>query len=154
MYASVSRSKRPLTQDGELPDGMKVLLIDDDPDILGAISVSLDLLWPGVVLVEASDGKSGIDLARTEQPDVVVLDIGLPDINGFDVYEELRTFSEVPVVMLTARSGQSEKTKGLELGADDYLVKPFSHTDLVARVQAAVHRYESPDSPGGPGILD
>jgi two-component system KDP operon response regulator KdpE len=97
-----------------------------------------------VEIVAARDGRSGVDQVETEAPDIVLLDIGLPDIDGFKVLESIREFSDVPVVMLTARDDAMDKVKGLELGADDYVTKPFNHLELMARVNAVLRRLDLP----------
>jgi two-component system response regulator VicR len=119
---------------------MKVLVIEDDPGIVEVVSLCFQLRWSGTTVISAADGRKGIDLVETETPDVVILDIGLPDIDGYQVLKEIRRFSDVPVIMLTVRSEDTDVAKGLELGADDYITKPFSHIELIARVQAVLRR--------------
>ena len=119
---------------------MKVLVIEDDPNILEAISVCFRLRWIGIELVTASNGEEGIRLAENESPDVIILDIGLPDISGFEVLEQIRLFSDVPVIILTVRGEEMDKVRGLELGADDYITKPFNHMELLARVRTVLKR--------------
>jgi len=119
---------------------MKVLVIEDDPGIIEVVSLCFQLRWSGTSLVSASTGARGLELVETESPDVVILDIGLPDIDGYQVLREIRRFSDVPIIMLTVRSEDTQIARGLELGADDYIVKPFSHIELIARVQAVLRR--------------
>jgi two-component system, OmpR family, response regulator VicR len=119
---------------------MKVLVIEDDPGIIEVVSLCFQLRWSGTTVISAADGRKGIDLVETETPDVVILDIGLPDIDGYQVLKEIRRFSDVPVLMLTVRGEDTDIAKGLELGADDYITKPFSHIELIARVQAVLRR--------------
>jgi len=119
---------------------VKVLVIEDDPSILEAISVCFRLRWAGVELVATSNGEEGIRLAESEAPDVIILDIGLPDISGFEVLEQIRLFSDVPVIVLTVRGEEMDKVRGLELGADDYITKPFNHMELLARVRTVLKR--------------
>ena len=119
---------------------MKVLVIEDDPGIIEVVSLCFQLRWSGTTVISAADGRKGIDLVETETPDVVILDIGLPDIDGYQVLKEIRRFSDVPVIMLTVRGEDTDVAKGLELGADDYITKPFSHIELIARVQAVMRR--------------
>jgi two-component system KDP operon response regulator KdpE len=97
-----------------------------------------------VEVLGAAEGETALDLVEHESPDLVLLDIGLPGRDGFDVLRELRTFSDVPVVMLTARDDAMDKVKGLELGADDYVTKPFNHLELMARVRAVLRRHDMP----------
>ncbi len=94
----------------------------------------------GAVVLSTGYGAEALALARRGQPDIVILDLGLPDVPGADVVQELRTFSDVPVIILTARSAEADRVQGLELGADDYVVKPFSPRELVLRVQAVLRR--------------
>lgn len=119
---------------------MKVLVIDDTPDLLEVISVCLKLRWPQSIVLGAGTGAEGLRLLEKENPDLVILDLGLPDMDGFDVCRQIRTFSEVPVIMLTVRDRETDIAKGLELGADDYLTKPFNHLELLARAQAVLRR--------------
>ncbi len=94
----------------------------------------------GMVVLSTASGSEAIDLAQRGQPDLVILDLGLPDIPGEDVAQELRTFTDVPILMLTARSSESDRIRGLEFGADDYMTKPFSPRELVLRVRAILRR--------------
>jgi two-component system response regulator VicR len=119
---------------------MKVVVIDDSPEIIEVVSLCFQIRWSGATLVSASEGAKGLELIEAENPDVVILDIGLPDMDGFEVLREIRRFSQVPVIMLTVRGEDTDVAKGLELGADDYITKPFSHIELVARVQAVLRR--------------
>jgi len=119
---------------------MKVLVIEDDPGIIEVVSLCFQLRWSGTNVISAANGRDGVALVETESPDVVILDIGLPDIDGYQVLKEIRRFSEVPVIMLTVRGEDTDVAKGLELGADDYITKPFSHIELIARVQAVLRR--------------
>ena len=119
---------------------MKVLVIEDDPGIIEVVSLCFQLRWSGTTVISANNGNKGVGLVETESPDVVILDIGLPDIDGYQVLREIRRFSDVPVLMLTVRGEDTDVAKGLELGADDYITKPFSHIELIARVQAVMRR--------------
>jgi DNA-binding response OmpR family regulator len=119
---------------------MKVLVIEDDPGIIEVVSLCFQLRWSGTTVISAANGHNGVSLVETESPDVVILDIGLPDIDGYQVLKEIRRFSDVPVLMLTVRGEDTDIAKGLELGADDYITKPFSHIELIARVQAVLRR--------------
>ena len=121
---------------------MKVLVIEDDPGIIEVVSLCFQLRWSGTNVVSADNGNKGVELVETESPDVVILDIGLPDMDGYQVLREIRSFSDVPVLMLTVRGEDTDIAKGLELGADDYITKPFSHIELIARVQAVLRRVQ------------
>jgi two-component system, OmpR family, alkaline phosphatase synthesis response regulator PhoP len=118
-----------------------VLVVDDEPKIVQVVRDYLERAGYGVKV--AHDGKSALALARSERPDMILLDLGLPGMDGLDVTRELRRFSNAPLVMLTARSEETDKLIGLELGADDYVTKPFSPKELVARVRALFRRIES-----------
>ena len=118
-----------------------VLVVDDEPKIVKLVRDYLERAGFGVRV--AADGKSALALARTEKPDLVILDLGLPQMDGLDVTRELRKVSNVPIIMLTARSEESDKLIGLELGADDYITKPFSPKELVARVRVVLRRIEN-----------
>lgn len=119
---------------------MKTLIIEDDANIVEAVSLCLQLRWPEVVISVAPEGIKGIQALESESFDIVILDINLPDINGFEVLTKLRSFSNVPVLILTVRGKEEDQAKGLEMGADDYIVKPFRPRDLIARVNAALRR--------------
>jgi len=119
---------------------MKILVIEDSEEIAEAIRITLQVMWSEVKLVAAGLGRKGVEMAETENPDVVILDIGLPDISGYDVLREIRAFSRVPIMILTVRHEEVDIVKGLELGADDYLVKPFHKLELMARIKALVRR--------------
>lgn len=119
---------------------MKILVIEDDPDVVEVVSLCFEMRWPNATIVSSGTGEAGIDLVEVESPDIVILDIGLPDIDGYQVCKEIRRFSDVPIVMLTVRSNEADIVKGLEMGADDYITKPFKHIELLARVQSVLRR--------------
>jgi two-component system alkaline phosphatase synthesis response regulator PhoP len=123
-----------------------ILVVEDEPKILRIVCDYLDRA--GFRSVEAVDGRSALQLAQRDRPDLVVLDLGLPDMDGLDVIRRLRERSRVPVVVLTARGEESDRLVGLELGADDYVVKPFSPKEVVARVRAVLRRTERAAEPG------
>jgi len=119
-----------------------VMVVDDEPKI---VQLARDYLeHAGFAVVVAHDGRAALATARTHMPDLVVLDLGLPELDGLDVARMLRGESNVPIVMLTGRSEESDKLVGLEIGADDYVTKPFSPKELVARVRAVLRRTERP----------
>ena len=119
-----------------------ILVVDDEPKI---VELARDYLeHAGFAVVSASDGSEALTRARTDHPDLVVLDLGLPKLDGLDVARALRRDSNVPIVILSGRSDESDKLVGLELGADDYVTKPFSPKELVARVRAVLRRIERP----------
>src|SRR5438093_3816207 len=123
-----------------------ILVVDDEPKI---VQLARDYLeHAGFAVVTAHDGKAALASARGQRPDLVVLDLGLPELDGLDVTRALRAESGVPIVMLTGRSEESDKLVGLELGADDYVTKPFSPKELVARVRAVLRRTARPQAKG------
>jgi len=115
-----------------------ILVVDDEPRIVQLVRDYLE--HGGFTVLTASDGPSALRSARTGRPDLVVLDLGLPGADGLDVARSLRRDGEVPIIILSARTDESDKLVGLELGADDYLTKPFSPKELVARVRAVLRR--------------
>lgn len=114
----------------------KILIIEDNKQIVDSVSLILQKNWPQVELVTASTGEQELDLVETESPDIVILDLGLPDIDGFDVLKQIRFFSLVPVVILTVREAEEHLARALSLGANDYIVKPFRTKELLARLRA------------------
>lgn len=119
---------------------MRALIIEDNADVVEAVSLCLQLRWPEVILSIATEGAKGIETLESESFDVIILDINLPDIDGFAVLERIRSFSNVPIIILTVRGNEDDQARGLEMGADDYIVKPFRPRDLVARVNAVLRR--------------
>jgi len=119
---------------------MKVLVIEDNPEIVQSVGLCFELRWPGAQLVFASEGQKGLQLMETECPDIVILDLGLPDMDGLDVLQQIRSLSNVPLIILTARGEEMDKVSGLEMGADDYIVKPFAPAEFLSRVKAVVRR--------------
>src|SRR5438270_5414584 len=117
-----------------------ILVVDDEPQIVQLVRDYLE--HGGFSVLVAADGATALELARTRKPDLVVLDLGLPALDGLDVTRALRREGALPIIMLTARDDESDKLVGLELGADDYVVKPFSPKELVARVRAVLRRAE------------
>jgi DNA-binding response OmpR family regulator len=118
----------------------RILVVDDEPKIMRLVRDYLE--HGGFEVTVARDGPEALMRARTEHPDLVVLDLGLPGLDGLDVTRTLRRDSAVPLIMLTARDTETDKVLGLELGADDYLTKPFSPRELVARIRAVLRRHE------------
>jgi two-component system, OmpR family, KDP operon response regulator KdpE len=123
---------------------MKILVVDDEPDVVESVRLGFTLQWRDVDVLEAGEGQRALDIVEQDHPDIVLLDVGLPGIDGYEVLRQIRAFSDVPVVMLTARDDAMDKVKGLELGADDYVTKPFNHLELMARVKAVLRRLEMP----------
>jgi two-component system alkaline phosphatase synthesis response regulator PhoP len=127
----------------------KVLVVDDDPGIVKVVRAYLE--QEGFQVLVASDGKKAMHIARHDKPDLVVLDLMLPEMDGWDVCRALRKESDVPVIMLTARVEETDKLIGLELGADDYVTKPFSPRELVARVRTVLRRVQG--APPKPEVI-
>ena len=119
---------------------MKILTIDDDASVRQALSVGLRLQWQDVEVLEAADGESGVEVFFEENPDLVLLDVSMPHMGGFEVLREIRLVSEVPVIMLTGRADEMDQVRGLELGADEYLQKPIRHATLIAHIKSALRR--------------
>jgi DNA-binding response OmpR family regulator len=117
---------------------MKVLIVDDDRDLLDVMTYALRR--DGYEVLGAADGLQGLDRMRSELPDVVILDIRLPQLDGFEVCRRIRHISEVPIIMLTARTEEADILRGLQLGADDYITKPFSLKQLAARIETIMRR--------------
>jgi DNA-binding response OmpR family regulator len=123
----------------------RVLVVDDEPSVHEVVRAYLER--EGFIVLSATDGREGLRLAEDRRPALIVLDLMLPDLSGEEIAREVRRRSDVPILMLTARSSEHDRVSGLELGADDYLTKPFSPRELVARVKAILRR--APDN-GGP----
>jgi len=120
----------------------KILVVDDEPTLVAIVKYNLER--EGYQVVTAADGESGLSVARAERPDLIILDLMLPGLDGFEVCRILRREMTVPVLMLTAKTDEVDKVVGLELGADDYVTKPFSMRELLARVRALLRRAEAP----------
>ena len=119
---------------------MKILIIEDDQAIVEAISLALQISWPDAVLLYTHLGEKGIELLQSGSPDVIILDLGLPDISGFEVLKRIRLFSDVPILILTVRSDEADIVRGLEWGADDYVIKPFRQMELLSRIKLVTRR--------------
>jgi DNA-binding response OmpR family regulator len=116
----------------------RILIVDDEASIHEVARAYLER--DGFIVYSAHDGREGLELALTKRPALIVLDLMLPDVSGEDVCREVRSRSDVPILMLTAKSSEDQRVAGLQLGADDYLVKPFSPRELVARIKAILRR--------------
>ena len=123
---------------------MKILVVDDDPDVAEVVSLVIQVKMEQTETLCAHDGVTGVKMARKEKPDAVILDIGLPDIDGFEVCKQIRRFSNVPVIFLSVRDNRSAWQLGLQIGADDYVIKPFKPEDLVVRLKAVLGRASTP----------
>jgi two-component system KDP operon response regulator KdpE len=116
----------------------RILVVDDEKRMVGFIRLNLE--QDGFVVIEAFNGTQALDRLRDSLPDLILLDVMMPDMDGFEVLQTIREISAVPVIMLTAKGEENDKVKGLELGADDYVTKPFSPRELVSRVKAVLRR--------------
>ena len=123
-------------------DSKLVLVVDDEPRMINFIRMNLEL--EGYRVISATDGLDAVRKTREMLPDAVLLDIMMPEMDGYETLRAIREESTVPVIMLTARSEESDKVKGLDLGADDYITKPFSPRELISRVKAVIRRAELP----------
>jgi len=132
---------------------LKALIVEDADEVIETISLLLRIRWPDCTIVSSHEGHAAIHLVDTEAPDIVILDLSLSDQNGLDVLREIRHFSDTAVIVVTASRDELEKVKGLELGADDFMIKPFSHTELLARVKAVLRRTRMPQLRKDEGIL-
>ncbi|MFL5735227.1 MAG: response regulator transcription factor [Chloroflexia bacterium] len=123
---------------------MRFLIVDDDKSIVEAVTIGLQFQWQDAEVYSAQDGDQGLKMFLDQSPDVSLLDVNMPYMSGFELLQRIREVSDAPVLMITARGDEMSKVKGLELGADDYLVKPFSHLELFARIKAVLRRAEMP----------
>jgi DNA-binding response OmpR family regulator len=129
----------------------RILVVDDERRMVGFIRLNLE--QDGFEVIEAYDGSTALERLRDSLPDLILLDVMMPDIDGFEVLRTIREISQVPVIMLTAKSEEDDKVKGLELGADDYVTKPFSPRELVSRVKAVLRRGSSFEEDGA-GVIN
>ncbi len=126
-------------------DLKRVLVVDDELRMIGFIRMNLEL--EGYQVIEAHNGLEALEAVRTQLPDVVLLDVMMPELDGFETLRMLREFSSIPVIMLTAKGEEDDRVYGLELGADDYVTKPFGPRELSSRVKAVLRRAEMPNAP-------
>lgn len=122
---------------------LTVVLIEDDAEIVEAVTLTFKIRWPQATFLSTDSGLEGVALVEKNSPDLVILDLGLPDTSGYNVLKDIRRFSHVPVIILTARGEETDIVRGLELGADEYIVKPFRQMELLARVKAVMRRQEA-----------
>jgi len=128
----------------------KILVVDDDPTLLDLLTQYLQ--DAGFEALAAPDGAAGLKLAYAQRPDLVLLDVMLPGMDGWEICARLREMTDIPIVMVTAKSSEADKLRGFRLGVDDYITKPFSFAELVARVQAVLARSTSPERDSGYAI--
>jgi two-component system response regulator AdeR len=117
-----------------------ILLVDDDPALVDALSVGLDLQWTDCRLLVAGNGDAALDLFRSQRPDLVLLDVNMPSRNGWEVLQEIRRRSSVPVIILSAHAEESAQVRARELGADHYVVKPFTYLGLIEQMKQLLRR--------------
>ena len=124
--------------------GKRILVVDDEPRMIGFIRMNLEL--EEHMVIEAHNGLEALDAIRTQLPDLILLDVMMPELDGFETLRMLREFSDIPVIMLTAKGEENDKVTGLELGADDYITKPFGPRELSSRIKAIFRRLEKPST--------
>jgi DNA-binding response OmpR family regulator len=132
-------------------DGKRILVVDDEPRMINFIRMNLEL--EGHQVLEAHNGLEALEQIRTKLPDIVLMDVMMPELDGFETLRMLREFSTIPVIMLTAKGDESDRVYGLELGADDYVSKPFGPRELSSRIRAVLRRSDRPSSSPGQAIL-
>lgn len=132
-------------------DAKRILVVDDEPRMIGFIRMNLEL--EGHQVIEAHSGLEALEMVRTKLPDLVLLDVMMPELDGFETLRMLREFSSIPVIMLTAKGEENDKVYGLELGADDYITKPFGPRELSSRIKAVLRRADMPSSSPDNAIL-
>jgi DNA-binding response OmpR family regulator len=132
-------------------DAKRILVVDDEPRMIGFIRMNLEL--EGYQVLEAHNGLEGLEAIRTQLPDLVLLDVMMPELDGFETLRMLREFSSIPVIMLTAKGEEDDKVYGLELGADDYVTKPFGSRELSSRVRAVLRRADMPSASPEQAVL-
>ena len=124
-----------------MQEALKILLIEDNADIREVTCLIFEMHMPEATVIQAVKGADGLSLMKSEKPDLLILDLGLPDMDGMKVLREIRNHSDIPIIILTIRGDETDKVRGLEMGADDYIVKPFDHNELLARTRAVLrHR--------------
>ena len=132
---------------------MKILLVDDETAFVTILTVALQLYRPGYSVVAAATGAEALAKIEEESPDIVLLDVVLPDRDGFQICREIRNRSDLPVILVTVKDREEDVIKGLEAGADDYISKPFSHKELIARIEAVLRRTKALVSGDRPGVF-
>ncbi|MEE8346749.1 MAG: response regulator transcription factor [Dehalococcoidia bacterium] len=132
---------------------MKILLVDDEQEFIKILTVAFQVYRPGYTLIAAFTGTEALARAEAEDPDLVVLDVMLPDIDGFEVCRRLRARADIPIILLTAKDREEDVVKGFELGADDYITKPFSYRTLMARIDSLLRRTSTMPGAQRPGLL-
>src|SRR5215510_14633122 len=132
-------------------DGKRILVVEDEPRMIGFIRMNLEL--EGHQVLEAHNGLEALEAIRTKLPDVVLLDVMMPELDGYETLRMLREFSSIPVIMLTAKGEENDRVYGLELGADDYIAKPFGPRELSSRIKAVLRRAAMPSNSPEAAVL-
>lgn len=132
---------------------MKVLIIEDDREVAETVQMAFSVRWPESEVLVRDTGQAGVDAVASQPIDLAILDVNLPDQDGFTVLQSIRKFSQVPIIMLTVRASESDKVRGFQVGADDYLGKPFSPFELLARASAVLRRSRPGPVENGQGVL-
>jgi two-component system KDP operon response regulator KdpE len=133
---------------------MRLLVVDDDKEILESITLAFGVDWPEATVIGAQSGAEALKKVVTESPNVMLLDINLPDTDGFTVLKRVREIADLPVLMVSARGEETDRVRGLDLGADDYVTKPFSYRELSSRVRAVLRRAQSLPPVSGAGHFE
>lgn len=121
----------------------RVLLIEDDKDVIDSVVLIFERLWPDAEVIFSQYGLPGVEMVKTEKPEAVILDLGLPDVSGFEVLKKIRLFSDLPIIVLTAHTAEDDVVQALDQEATDYIKKPFQNRELVARVQSHTIRWKT-----------
>jgi DNA-binding response OmpR family regulator len=116
----------------------RILIVDDEPRFIRLVEANLET--EGFEVIKAKNGQQAVELVASENPNLVLMDVMMPELDGFGALERVREFSQVPIIMLTAKADEEHRVRGLNLGADDYIVKPFSANEMLARVRAVLRR--------------
>jgi DNA-binding response OmpR family regulator len=132
---------------------VNILVVDDEQEFIKILTVAFQVYRPGYTLIAAHNGTEALARAKAEDPDLVVLDVMMPDIDGFEVCRRLRACGDVPIILLTAKDREEDVVHGFELGADDYITKPFSYRTLMARIDALLRRTRTMPGSQQPGLL-
>lgn len=140
-----------MTMRSARPTGKRILVVDDEPRMINFIRMNLEL--EGHQVIEAHNGLEALEAVRTRLPDIILLDVMMPELDGFETLRMLREFSSIPVIMLTAKGEENDKVYGLELGADDYITKPFGPRELSSRIKAVLRRADIPTTTPDEAVL-
>jgi DNA-binding response OmpR family regulator len=132
---------------------LNFLIVEDDPDAAEAIEISVEIGWPDASIEVVETGEEALIQISHQMPDLILLDINLPDIDGYNICRRIRKDKDIPIIMISARDSEFDKVKGLELGSDDYITKPFGHMELLARIKAVMRRSNKAQPSVGDEVL-